>query len=310
MGYIPMNYDKLNNIESRYSPTSVKSYNNRSFAFWERALFQRALSVLEIDLPEGWDGSIKDFFNYCLYRFGYVAVFKHKRFGIVFQPCNLSGYDFWYQPTTAIISNPALIRALRLKIGQDTALLKLCPDYMGIYDVICYYAEKLSLLDNAINMSLINNKFAFLLGAKNKSAALALKKMLDLVNRGEPAVIFDKNIFNEGDEDPWQFLDLHVGKDTYLTTEQLADFKTIINNFDAEIGIKNVYEKKERLISSEVESSNDDAVSRSQVWLNTFNESAKVVNKLFGLNIQARRSEKIAGGDINELGNNNDDRDV
>ena len=89
----------------------------------------------------------------------------------------MNGYDFYYQPTEAIISNPRY--DARLKIGEECEILKLTPDYFGIWDIISYYSEKLSVLDNAINMSLINNKFAFLLGARNKAAGEALKKMLD-----------------------------------------------------------------------------------------------------------------------------------
>ena len=120
-------------------------------------MFQRALSVLEIDLPEEWNGSIKDFFNWCLYRIGFVAVFYDKKFGLSFQPCALNGYDFYYRPTKAIVSNPSLLFGSKtFRIGKDCEILKLTPDYMGIWDIIDYYAEKLSLLDNAINMSIIN----------------------------------------------------------------------------------------------------------------------------------------------------------
>ena len=58
------------------------------------------------------------------------------------------------------------------------------PDYRGIFDTISYYAEKLSTLDNAINLSIINSKFAFMIAAKNKACAEAIKKMLDRINKG------------------------------------------------------------------------------------------------------------------------------
>ena len=301
MGFTPFNYDKLNIVQSQIHPVTVKNFNNITFAFWERALFQRALSVLEIDLPEEWNGSIKDFFNWCLYRIGFVAVFYDKKFGLSFQPCALNGYDFYYRPTKAIVSNPSLLFGSKtFRIGKDCEILKLTPDYMGIWDIIDYYAEKLSLLDNAINLSLINSKFSFILGAKNKSAGQAIKKIFDRINRGEAAVVYDKSIFNEGDEDPWQFLDLNVTKEKYLTPLQLADMRTLLHNFDTEIGIPTLpIEKKERMIEDEATSMQIDAESRSEVWLNTFNESAIAVNKMFNSNIVARRSNKIKGGVLN-----------
>lgn len=298
MRYTPLNYDAINAASGTYTPSCVKAYNNQTFAFWERALFQRALSVLDFDLPENWTGSIKDFFLYCMFKYGFGAVFERAEFGLLFQPAGLSGYDVWYRPTRAIISNPAFSDSLDLEIGKDCELLKLTPDYMGVWDIITYYAEKLSVLDNAINISLINLKASFLLGAKNKAAGEALKKMLDKVNKGEPAVIYDQRIANDQQDksEPFQVFDLGNLKEKYLTTDQLADFRTLLHNFDTEIGIPTLpIEKKERMISDEATSLQVDAESRSEIWLNTFNESAKAVNEMFGTSFRASRRAQEGG---------------
>lgn len=290
MHYAPFNYEQINLVNGTYQPSMIKKYNNAAFRFWERALFQRALSVLDINLPEDWAGSIRDFFLYCLYRFGYVAIFEHADYGLINQPCSLSGYDLYYRPTRAIIANPAFNGSLDLQIGKECEILKLTPDYFGIWDIIAYYAEKLATLDNAINISLINNKYAFMLGAKNKQASEALKKMLDKVNAGEPAVIFDQKLQNDPNdkEQPWQFWERGNLKESYMTTEQLADFQTILHNFDTEIGIPTLpIEKKERMITDEATSKQIDAISRSSIWLDTLNSSAELVNAHYGTNIKA-----------------------
>lgn len=291
MQYYPLNYDKINIAAGTYNPSMVKSYNNATYAFWERSLFQRACSVLEIDLPEEWQGNIKDFFMYCLFRFGFVTVSEQARYGKFFQPCTLSGYNFYYQPSKALIANPSYDGPDELEISKDCELLKLTPDYMGIWDIISYYAEKLSVLDNAINMSLINNKYAFFMGARNKAAGEAIKKMMDKVNKGEPAVIYDMKLLNDPTDkaEPWQFLERKDLKSSYLTTDQLMDFQTLLNNFDAEIGIPTVpYQKKERMVTAEADSRVIDSTSRSTIWLETFNSSAKAVNNHYGLNISAK----------------------
>ena len=280
--YFPLNYNMINAGAGHYSPASVKSYNNNSFAYWERSLFQRAASVFEFTLQDEWEGKIRDFFLYCLYRFGFIAISKNDKFGYFFQPCTLSGYSFYYQPTRVLITNPEY--SADLELGTEAELLKLTPDYRGTWDIISYYAEKLSLLDNAINMSLINNKFAFILGAKNKSAANAIKKVLDLVNKGEPAVVYDTRILNDDrDKDtPFQFLERKNLKESYLTTDQLRDFQTIINNFDSEIGIPTIpYEKKERMVADEAVSRVVDSVSRLTVWQRTLESSIKEIKALY-----------------------------
>ena len=308
--YKPLNFDKINMIESRYFPNSVESYNNLTFDFWARALFQRALSVIKFTLPEDWKGSIRDLFDYCMFTFGYVAVFRRND-AITFQPCSLTGYDWYYRPTTAIISNPALNGgSLKLKIGKECEILKLTPDYMGVFDIIYYYAEKLSTLDNAINMSLINNKFAFMLAAKNKAAAEALKKMIDLVNAGQPAVVTDMKVMDDPSTKtmPWQVIDRGSLKESYLTTDQLADFRTLLHNFDTEIGIPTLpIEKKERMIDAEANALSVDATSRARVWIRTINESAAEVNKLYGTTISAELSWEEVVDDAEDEANDNRD---
>ena len=295
--YAPLNYDQINAIEGTYTPSMVKSFNNKVFMLWERALFQRAASVIDFEnLPDGWSGPVKDFFIYCLYRFGYLGVFETEANGLIFQPGTLSGYDIYYQPVEFLVNNPHMdIENNRFIIGETCELIKLTPDYLGVWEIINYYAEKLAVLDNALNMSLINNKFAFMLAAKNKQASEAFKKMIDKVNAGEPAVIYDMKLINDQQDktEPWQLWSRDHMKENYITTMQLADFNTILHNFDKEIGIPTIpVEKKERMITDEANSTVIDAISRSEIWLKTLESSLENVNKKYGLNIKASRHYK------------------
>jgi len=282
MNYTPLNYDKINLAAGRFSPSSVKVRNNLSFWFWARSLFQRAASVIEWQLPDNWEGKRKDFFVYCLFKYGYLAIFYDDKFGLSFQPCTLSGYDFYYQPTNAIVANPKLQKTFT--ISEDCELIKLTPDYYGCFDIIEYYAAKLSMLDCSIDSSIVNSKFSYILGAKSKGAAQALKKLLDLINKGEPAVIYDSRIFDDpaSKDTPFQTWMRENMKNNYITPDLLQDFQTILNNFDREIGIPTIpYNKKERMVTSEAESTEIDAKARSIVWLETIQSSIEEVKKLY-----------------------------
>ena len=301
-GYIPLNYEQINVIDGHYSPSMVKSYNNQTYAYWQRSLFQRACSIMEFELPDTWQGSVRDFFYYCLFRFGYVGVFNIKDFGLSFQPGNLSGFDFYYQPVTLTIANPLLDG--RFTIGRNpneeereadylgrAEIIKLTPDYRGIFDIISYYAEKLAALDNAINMSIVNNKFAFVMTAKTKAMAESFKKALDKINSGEPAVVLDYITHNDpkDKDEPWHFLERSNLKTSYITTEQLMDFQTILQNFDSEIGIPCLpYQKKERMVTDEATMKSVDGAARAVVWKETLDASLKNVNAAFGSNISVK----------------------
>ena len=263
--YIPMNYEHVNNINSMYIPSNVKYINTQVYNYWERSLFQRAISVIDIKVPEEWSGSVRDFLYYCLFRFGTVAVFKNAKLGLVFNPGTFKGYDFYYQPTSYLIANPALNESLELEIGKDCQIIKIAPDYCGIWDTISYYAEKMAMLDSAINMSIVNSKLAWILGARNKSIAQTIKKIFDKVSRGDPLVIYDAKMQDDPQtkKEPWQFLERTNIKNSYITTDQLQDFQTLLNNFDSEIGIPTIpYQKKERMVTAEADSGIIDSTSR------------------------------------------------
>ena len=316
MAYLPLNYDQINLIEGTYQPSQIKN-DSASFDYWVRTLFGRASSNLIFGLPDFWQGDIANFWYYCMLRFGFVSdqdlTGKGKRgdeLGMCFSPVNLTGINFYYQRTIATLSNPTLDESFELEIGKDCALVCMTPDKMGIWDVIERYALLLSNLDNAINMSIINSKIPFILGGKTKAAIQTLKKIMDKVNSGQPAVFYDSRIQDDAQskDSPFQFLKLLENpKQNYLTTDQLIDLHTILSDFDAEVGIPTIpYQKKERETSFESQSKLADGQARSLVWERTINDSIKEVKKLYpDLQLSFRLRWEV---DDNVTGKNNNDR--
>ena len=310
-GYMPLNYDQINNIEGHLQPSMLKYCNSVTYAYWQRSLFQRAISTIDFkNLPDEWQASVRDFFYWCIFAYGYVGVFETDEFGLAFQPGAFYGFDFYYQPTEFIIANPKLNR--RFKIHEECEIIKLTPDFRGIWDIISYYAMLLSALDSGINSAIVNSKFAWMMGAKNKAAAEALKKIFDKVASGEPAVVFDQSLLQmdpQSKEDPWSFLERSNLKQSYITTDLLMDRSTLLSSFDAEIGITSLpYNKKERLVTAEAESRTNDATARLDVWKATLDSSLELVNKMFGTNIEAKLTNDEGGND-NGIFEDNTDRD-
>lgn len=290
MAYLPLNYDKINLIDGVHIPSVAKT-NSAAFDFWVRSLYNRITSNYIFGLPDFWLGDIENFWYYAMIRFGFVSIQDltakgedGEKIGMCFSPVQLSGYNFYYQRTKAILSNPMLNDSIELEIGKDCALVCLTPDKMGLFDVIYRYAEMLANLDNAINMSIINNKFAFILGGKTKAAVQTLKKLVDKINSGEPAVFYDARLVDDqqSKDTPFQFLQRDNLKQSYLTTDQLMDLHTILSDFDAEVGIPTIpYQKKERETSFESQSKLSDGQARSLVFKRCVESSLKEVKKLY-----------------------------
>lgn len=287
---LPYGNALLNLAEGSYNPSTIKPHNNAAFVFWYTALMERLESKINFELPEEWTGAIADFFKTVMLYRGFCGVFYDEDYGLSFQPGGLSGYSFYYQPTRFIVSNPKLQR--EFEIGETCELLKLTTGYHGITDICVYFAEKLAMMDSGLNTGITNNKLAWILGAKNRAAAAALKKIFDKVNRGDPVVIWDQRIEDDpkSKDIPFQFLERRTGaKENYITDLQLRDIQTIINQFDAEIGIPTIpYQKAERMVSNEAASKTADSKARCEHWRDTFNDSAKLVNDMFGTNIRMK----------------------
>lgn len=310
-GYLPFNYEQINIAAGTYFPSSIKAKNNQTFRFWERAFFQRACSTLVITMPEEWKEN-KDLMYWCLFAYGFVGCGRLPELGRWFNPGTLNGFDFYYRPRRFLLANPYYKESKDLEIGTECEIIKLTPDYRGIWDIIAYYAEKMSQMDVAINTAIINSKFAYIVGAKNKAAAEVLKKLFDRVNSGEPAVFFDSKLANDATdkEEPWQALFRDNLKQSYIVTDLLRDFQTLINDFDTEVGIPTIpYEKKERMVTSEAESKQIDATSRSIIWYDTLKDSFERANKFLGLSgensLKVELRYKMEGGTGNESGEDN-----
>ena len=310
--YAPYKYSEINVANTLYEPSIVKNRNNGHYNYWFRSLCHRAYSVIVFDdLP--WNGSVKQFMYYCLLKYGYIDCFNDKTFGKAFQPCTLSGMDFYYQPTDAIVSNPDL--NVTHKIHKDCGILKLTPDYRGIWDVIDYYACMLAEFNPAIMMSVINAKYATIMGAETKAGARFLEKVVDKVNAGNPAIVFDASILVPKNpatkEDTIHDYSRKDIKSTYIGTELINDFMSILNQFDSEIGIPTIpYQKKERMVTDEATSRTIDSQARSLIWIESLNDTLdEDVNRILGTSIKARHRyiDMIGGEDDGKYQNTTDD---
>ena len=315
MDYFPLNFSQITNINSVNLPSTIKQRNNRAYAFWCRALFERAMSVFKWELPETWLGPQEEVLKFVLARNGFGLVAHEKDYGYFFQPCTLSGFGFFYQPIEAILSNPALDK--RYIIGKDCEIVKMTHDYFGIWDIVDYFATKLAQLDTSINTALVNSKNAWMLFGSTKSAALALKKATDLISQGEPAVVFDSRALLKQDaisenKEPVIKVDLGARDNAEIVGIQLQDVQTILTMFDTEVGIKTVggnQSKKERLTEFESESKVFETQARCSIWLQELQDSFTRVKNLFpdlDIWVELRETEQDDSED-EEVDSNADD---
>ena len=285
-------------LYSSVSPSTVHVSNSYLAHYFRRYLLQKAISVFEWDIPAEWD---KDFFLYVLYITGRVCIFKQEPFGIIPQNCHLTGYNVYYRPTLALVSNPVFRGFNReLKIGTETELISLTPDLMGICDIVGYYADLLALAAESAGVNLVNSKLAYVFTAQNKSAAESFKKLFDKIQAGEPAAIIDKQLIADDGKTTWDYFAQNL-QQNYLLSNLLVDMRKIELMFDADVGIPTANtEKRAQLTKDEVNVNNFENRSKIELWLDCIQRGIDRVKRMFPeISITVKMREEVRGYDDN-----------
>ena len=278
----PFDYQSLNYYNSQRSPSTIHVKNTAIRRYFRKYLFQKAISVFKWTLPEEWD---MDYFLYTLYGIGYIAVVNTAKFGTICQGGALGGYNVYYRPTYIIITNPLINETITANINKDCALIKLMPDYSSIQDIIGYYADQMALAAEALGVNLIGVKTNTIFGANTKAQAETFKKMFDQVSNGEPAVVIGKNLMDEQGKPSW-FPFVQNVKESYVATDILSDMRKIEAMFDTDIGIPNANtDKRERLITDEVNANNVETATRCELWLEEIRKGLNKANEMFNLSL-------------------------
>lgn len=278
----PFDYQTLNYYNAQRSPSTVHVKNTRLRRYFRKYLFQKAISVFKWNLPEEWDN---DYFLYTLYGLGYVAVIDTDQYGVICQGGALGGYNLYYRPSYIIITNPLIRGTITANLEKDCALIKLQPDYSSIMDIVGYYADLMALASESTGINLLNVKSGTVFGAQNKAQAESYKKMYDTLSDGDPAVVIDKTMLDDQGKPTWFPFTQHL-KESYVVTDLLSDMRKIEAMFDTDIGIPNANtDKRERLITDEVNANNVETATRCELWLESIRKGIDKANAKYNLSL-------------------------
>lgn len=277
--------------------TFQKSFSTDALNYWERSLFQRCRSIIEFDgLPKAGAGQIGwdyDAYMYQLLRMGYAVVFRSKKYGMVVQPGTPTGYGLQYQPRGMNITTQFFNFGRPLVIGTECGVIKLTPDYRGIWDIITKYAVELQHAEVAIRQSALNARFAYGAFAKDDKQKRSLELLFQRLANGEPGIIVNTELKRPMDakstdggayELPIMQIDRDLSKN-FILPELMEFRRTILMDFYRELGIKVQPDKKERLNVNESQSADAETFNRREVWRICLEKSLDEVNRMYGTNI-------------------------
>lgn len=277
---LPYTFIETNMYNSVVAPSTVHVRNTGLARFFKRYLLQEAISRFEFTLPENFD---YNYFTYVLFIIGHLVIMDGGKYGVIPQHCTLGGFTVQYQPYYAVVTNPLLQGVNRLTLGEDCTLVKLQPDYGGLYDLVDYYGDLMALTAETVGVNILNSKLSYIFGASNKAQAESLKKMYDQIASGEPASFLDKTLFDEEGKLTVAMLEQNVGQN-FIADRLLDALGTIRNMYLTDIGIPNANtDKRERLISDEVQANNFETLSKCSIWLENIKKGFEKARAMFNL---------------------------
>lgn len=291
MNFNPVAYDDLKREFFAERPKDVDAVGNASAFYYQHWILKKVFAIFEIEnFPDNWD---YDYVMTALFLDGLFCITDTEA-GVVPLKCGVTGINIFNHPTEAIIANPVLGN-LRRRIypewksleGENAkelcALVKLQYNYRGIRDLILRYAALLSMCDSAIAVNLMNSKVAFIGLAGSKAQANSMKKMYDMISAGNPAVFVRGDVINQD-----TFFFNHV-KENFAANDIQTLKRSIINELLTEIGLNNANtDKRERLVTDEVNANDAEIKANVQHWLYNINEGFKAANDLYGLNLHCK----------------------
>lgn len=292
---IPVQYDYINQYNARQNLSTTHATGSDLSRFFQRYLLQEAISVYKWEMPETWG---REYFLYSLYCYGFVAIVKTDKFGVIPQHCGLRGYDVFYRPTNAVIVNPLLSGILEPRIDKQCSMIKLQPDYGGIMDIVTKYADMMAMTMQTAGCNIQASKLAYVFTAGGKAAAESFKKMFDKIAVGEPMVVQDEKLKRPDGTNAWEMFSNNLANN-YIAGNLLVDLQKWRNMFCTEIGIPNANtEKKERMLTDEVNANNQETYTKADMWLEELKNGVDKANKMFpGINLSVDWRYSNGGGD-------------
>lgn len=253
--------------------------NDLTTKYCMRSLYQRVYAGFRPKNPAFWN---ERYFKNVLLTDGFLTIFKTDMYGIIPQISTPTGKrGLFLEPTEMMVAQPLLKQTS--EIGKTCEVIHLTPDWCGVWDIIEHWGLRLSMAFTSLDVALINCRAALIAAGKNKSATETIKALYEKLSAGESLLTYDKALKSDSldpDSDPIWTLAVDV-KNNYIVDKLLKDIQTIVEEFDREIGIAAIGEKKERMITDEVSQLTADSVARSECWFECLSRSYDKVNALF-----------------------------
>ena len=276
-----MNKPRRKSINSNFEDAML--LNSQTYVDYLERMKKIALSMFEwVNLPDTMN---ERYLEMCLYYKGQAALLYDEDYGFINTQAADSGYINIYGLPTKINCYSYSYNKMRELYVPNTNLPaeEECILVMNNYQrvptasTISLYAERLTEAQRAADINIKSQKTPILLSLADKNQELTLRNIYAQYDGNSPVIIVDKSLLNGNEINAINTEAKFVANDirTYM--------REIWNDFLTFLGISNLSEKRERLITSEADSNNELINMNMQSYLIPRKQACKEFNEKFGL---------------------------
>lgn len=234
------------------------------------------------------------FIEQILFQSNKVCFFKDKNIGYVLTDFNFNGnLNIYYMPTyIQPLSGTTGYYFPRLSL-DDCCLMFNTNNFQPLYFYCMFYAKKLAELQLTADINMANMRMPVLIEG-NKQSLLAMQNIWQKIESGQPAVYANR------DFDINSKLNVLKTDAPYLIDKLEVEKNILINEYLTLIGVNNAnLDKKERQITSEIESNNEQITFYLNSYLEPRQKFAKMINDKY-FNGDEKIKIEINKGDFDE----------
>ena len=240
----------------------------------------------------------KEFILKRLWADGRIASFKMKELdsplipkgeSVLYAPFAPGYWNIYDYPTKVNIINTRGVRFFPVGlqvVDKDVAIGYAQRNHKSVFEIVNYYAERMTDVLMVINTNLKTHKMPSLVGGTPESHN-KLKYLFDKLDNDDPELYIDSD-----DIDKFKAL---VSGAPYIIDKLYNYYCAIENELREFLGFQNlgIGEKKEHLITSEISANNSLVEANQECLFDNIKEFFERVNNLFGTNIQVSLKYEI-----------------
>lgn len=223
-----------------------------------------------------------------LYENGLCLVNNDSNMGLISVPCNYGAdMNINGESTEVITSGYNYIKTINYINNKDCVLIRNNDLAKATRDYIANYAERMLEVEMCIRANINQQKFPWFINATEKTKK-SLEIIFDKVENFEPFILANREI-GLGDNAlevltmPTPYVADKLNQYKYELEREILTFLSLNNNF----------EKKERLLTDEINSNNDFISTNAMLMYKNRLQACKEINKKFGLNVKVLPNKEM-----------------